>query len=243
MAYRYRSRRSIKKLARRSRRNFVVTLIISTLLIYSTVTWILPSFIGSISFIKNIIKPTQKNILKSSENASLAPPVLNIPFEATNTARIDIKGFATPNSKVKLYIDDEPRQTTDVADDGAFNFENITLSLGTNNIYGTTFNTTNKESLSSKTIKLIYDNEKPPLNIFEPEDDKKIQGGDRKVKVAGQTDPGIKVFVNDNQVIVNSNGNFAYDLPLTDGDNTITIKAIDTASNITESQRLVNYIP
>lgn len=242
-SYRYRSRRSVKRLARKSQRNFVITLIIIILLAYSTITWILPFFIGSISFVQNIIKPTQNNVLKTLENSTLAPPVFNIPFEATSTSQIDIKGYGTPNSKVKLYIDDESKQTTSVGDNGTFNFENVSLSLGTNNIYGTTLDDKDKESLPSKTIKLIYDSEKPTLNISEPEDGRKIQGGDRKVKVTGNTDPNVKVFVNDNQAIVDKDGNFTYDLSLTDGNNIITIKAIDTAANITELQRTVNYTP
>lgn len=240
---RYRSRRSVKRLARRSRRNFILTLVLVGILIYSTITWVLPSFIGTLGFLKNTIQQPQKTITKPSENSALAPPVLNIPYEATNTAAVDIKGFGTPNSKVKLYIDDNPEQTVDVSGDGSFNFEDVSLNLGTNNIYGKTLDDTEKESLPSKTIKLFYDNEKPPLTIFEPEDGRKIAGGDKKVKVSGKTDPGVKVFVNETQVIVKSDGSFGMDQPLNDGDNIISIKAVDSASNITDIQRAVIYQP
>ncbi len=240
--YRYRSRRSVRRLARKSRRNFVITLIIIVILLYSTATWILPSFINGLGLIKNIISP-QKTITKLSENTAVAPPILNIPYEATNTAQIDIKGFSAPNSKVKLYLDDEPKETVNVSSDGSFIFTNINLSLGTNNIYGRTLDNQNKESLPSKTIKLIYDDEKPTLDINEPEDNRKIQGGDKKVKVAGKTEPSGKVYINNTQVIVDKDGNFSADQPLNDGDNDILIKAIDAANNSTEIQRRVNYTP
>lgn len=241
MAYRYYSRRYRKKLAARSRRNFVFTLILVGILIYSTLTWVLPSFIGSIDFVKNITRQSKKSSPPPSQESVLAPPVLNIPYEATNTAQINISGYGTPYSKVKLYLDGEPKQTTDVSSNGSFTFENVTLFLGTNNIYGITLDDTDKESLPSKTIKLIYNNEKPVLAVSEPEDGKKIQGGDKKIKVSGKTDPGIKVFVNDMQVIVGSDGNFAIDQSLNDGDNTISIKAQDSALNFSEVQRTVNY--
>lgn len=243
MAQRYRSRRSVKKLARKSRRNFVVTLIIIAFLIYSTINWILPNFIGGIGFVKNILSPVQKALPQSSQNFTLAPPVLNIPFEATNTAQIDIKGFGAPNSKVKLYMDDEPKLTVDVGSEGTFTFEKVPLALGTNNIFGKTINEQGSESLPSKTIKIIYDSEKPSLAVSEPEDNKKIQGGERKVKVAGKTEPGAKVFVNDTQVIVSGDGSFTTDQPLNDGDNTISIKAQDPALNFSEVQKTVNYTP
>lgn len=241
MAYRYRSRRSAKRLASKSRRNFIITLVIIAVIAYSTLTWILPSFIGGLGFIKDIASPSKKVATETSKNANLAPPVLNIPFEATNTAQINIGGYATPDTKVKLYLDDGAGQTVDVSSDGSFIFENISLSLGTNNIYGTAVDSDSKESLPSKTIKVIFDNEKPALSISEPEDNKKIQGGDKKVKVSGKTDPGIKVFVNGSQLIVDSSGNFSTDQPLNDGDNIITIRAVDSASNSTELQRSVNY--
>lgn len=232
----------MKRLARKGRRNLIITLILVAILVYSMLNWVLPFFIGSIGVIKNTVKPSQKKVSQNS-NPILAPPVLNIPFEATNSAQIDISGYGTPNSKVKLYLDDEAKETTDVKDDGSFTFRNISLSLGTNNIYGTTVDDNNKESLPSKTIKLIYDNEKPALTISEPNDSKVIQGGDKKVKIAGKTDPGVHMFINNTQVIVDKDGNFSTDQPLNDGDNTITIKAVDIASNTTEEQRKVTYNP
>src|SRR3989344_6780157 len=236
MAYRYRSRRSVKRLARRSRRNFLITIIIIAILLYSTLMWILPNFIGGIGFVKNVIKPSQNNSNQSSDTLALAPPVLNIPYEATNSAQIDIKGFGTPTSKVKLYIDDESSQTIGVLSDGSFIFENVTLNLGTNNIYGKTVDDKGQESLPSKTIKLQFDNETPSLSINEPEDSKVVQGGDKKVRVSGKTEPGVKVFINDMQIIVGGDGNFSTDQPLNEGANTISIKAVDAASNTNELQ-------
>ncbi|MDP3758515.1 MAG: hypothetical protein Q8Q86_02250, partial [Candidatus Daviesbacteria bacterium] len=178
MAYRYRSRRAVKRLKRKSKRSFVITLAVVGFILYATINWILPYFIGGISIVKNVIEPPKKNI-KSDKSLS-APPVLNIPFEATASSMINIRGFSTPNSKVTLYIDDETKDTVNVASDGSFLFENVPLVLGTNNIYGKTLDGS-KESLPSKTIRLIYDNEKPFITLFEPEDGKTIQGGDKKV--------------------------------------------------------------
>lgn len=221
----------------------MVTLVVVTLLIYSTFTWVLPFFINSVGIVKNIVKPSQKVAVQSSQNAAIAPPVLNIPYEATNTAQITISGYGTPGSKVKLYMDDNPKQTTDVSGDGSFNFKNIDLSLGMNNISGTTLDDDSKESLPSKTIKVIYNNEKPPLAISEPDDGKVVQGGDKKIKVSGKTNPGINIFVNGTQVIVDKDGNFNIDQSLNDGDNTISIKAVDNAFNTTEIQRKVILEP
>ncbi len=242
MAYRYQSRRYAKKLARQSRTNFIITLIIIGFLVYATIQWVLPTLINSLGFITGTFKPSHKNTTSIPENASFAPPVLNIPYEATNSAEIDIRGYGTPNSKVAIFLDDEKKDTVDVSDDGTFEINNIQLVLGTNNIYGKSIDQDGKESLSSKLIKVIYDNEKPFLEILEPEDGKSIQG-ERKIKVSGKTDSESKVFINDSRVIVNSDGTFTSIHELNDGENIFTIRAQDLASNETEVLRKVNFSP
>lgn len=258
MAFKYRSRRSTRKLIRKSKRNFIISLILIIVFLYLALSWILPNFIGAIGSIKELIHPTVKQVNSDNQATTLAPPVLNIPYEATNTAQINIPGYANADSKVKLFLDDREIQAVDVSPDGSFIFKNITLNLGTNNIYSKTIDnqneqssSTSKESLPSKTIKLIFDNEKPPLSINEPDDNKQvssseskvIQGGDKKIKVSGKTEPGVKIFVNGTQIIVNKDGDFSTDQPISEGDNIIDIKAIDTASNTTEAQRRVTYNP
>lgn len=242
MAY-YRSKRSVKRLARKSRRNFIITLILIVALGYITLQWILPTFITGIGFIKRIVKPSTKTGSAISENVSLAPPVLNIPYEATNTAQINISGFSTPDSKVKLFIDDGEKETADVASNGSFTFQNVTLSFGTNNIYGKSIDENQKESLPSKTIKVIYDSEKPNLQVLEPEDGKTIQGGDKKVKIAGTTEPQAQILINGSQVVVDKDGKFESSLSLNDGENNFTIRASDKASNYTEVARKVTFEP
>lgn len=242
MTSKYHSRRSARKLAGKAKRNFFLTLIIILGLLYTTITWILPTFINGIGFVKDKTNPVQRKT-PESEDASVAPPVLNIPYEATNSSQIDIKGFGTPETKVKLYLDDELVQTIDVDRKGNFIFEKVELSIGTNNIYGKSLDERDKESLPSKIFKLIYENDKPPLSINEPEDEKKIQGGAKQIKVSGKTDTKVNVFINNTQVIVDKDGNFNTDQILNDGDNTFTVKAQSQAGNITEIQRKVIYSP
>lgn len=238
MAYKYKSRRSARRLARKSRRNFIITLFIIGILIYATIQWILPYFINGIGLINSIIKPSKKIITQN--DVSLAPPVLNIPYEATSTAQINISGYVTPHIKVSIYVDDQLKDSTEALEDGSFEVRNVTLSLGTNNIYGKSSDE-KSESLPSKLIKVIYDNEKPTLEIHEPEDGKEIQGGDKKIKISGKTEPEAQVFVNDGRVVTNSDGTFSTDYPLNDGDNILTIKAVDEASNETETVRKVIF--
>src|SRR3989344_3312422 len=117
MSYRTRSTR---RLAKKTKRNLLATIIIIAILIYTTLNWILPTFVGGIGFINGIIKPVRPAETPASDNTTKAPPVFNIPYEATNTAQIDILGYATYTSKIKLFVDDELRDTIDASEDGSF---------------------------------------------------------------------------------------------------------------------------
>ncbi len=237
MAYK---RRNVRKIASKSKRNLVVTLVLVLIIIYATISWIFPWFVEGIGSIKNLINPP-KTISNNIEDSSLAPPVLNIPYESTNSSIINILGYATYGTAVKLYVDEQLQDTVDTKDDGTFIIEGVNLAIGINNIYGKTSDG-EKTSLPSKNIRIIYDNEKPTLEVSEPEDGKTIQG-DRKIKITGKTEPEVKVFINSNQVIVDKEGNFAKDFELNDGENNFEIKAVDQASNSTEISRKVNFIP
>ncbi len=241
MSSRYKYR-SVKRYQSKSKRRFLATIIIIIFLFYVTFTWILPFLIGGLGFIKNFTNPSHK-VVTPLDQTTLAPPVLNIPYEATNTAQIDIAGYGSPGAKVELFLDDDKKQTVDVEGDGIFKFSDVSLSLGTNNIYGKSVDEKNQESLPSKTLIIIFDNEKPTLNISEPEDNKEINGGDRKVKISGKTEVGASVYINGNQVIVDKDGTFTTTQDLNEGDNNFEIKSIDVANNSNEVSRKVVFHP
>lgn len=233
--------RYVRRLSKRNKRNLLVTLILVGFVLYATFRWIFPNFVGVLASVTSFLKP-QTKIVNISENTQLAPPVLNIPFEATNTSQINIEGYATPNSKVKLFLDDVEVDTEDVNSEGKFLFEDVSLSLGINNIYGKSVDDKGKESLSSKTLIVLYDDENPKLEITSPQDGAQISG-ERKVHFEGLTEPDAKVYINESQIIVDNNGNFKIDLSLNDGENRFIIKAKDLALNETQIERVVNFTP
>lgn len=240
MAYRT---RSVRRIAKKTRRKFFFNVIIVLFLCYATLQWILPNVIGGVGFLKGIVNTPKQAEKSVAENPSLAPPVFSIPYEATNSAKIEVKGYATSGSKVKVFLDDKLLDTVSVFDDGEFIIKNVELQLGNNIISGKTLDQLDQESLASKTVIIILDLEKPTLKITEPEDGKTIQGGDRRVTVSGTTDPDAQVLINGSRVIVNSDGNFNTTIQLNDGENILNIKALDKATNSTETSRKVTFTP
>ena len=231
--------RSIRRYESRARNRLVATLIISLSLLVIFVVWGLPALVNGLSILNNF-KP--KAAVSSVEDTAIAPPVLYIPFEATNSATIRISGYASANSKVEVYLDEDLKDIVSVAADGTFITDPISLSLGKNNIYGKTVNNRGKKSLASKTIQLIYNNEKPKLELSSPPDNQQIQGGDKKITVSGQTDPLNSVTINGITAIVNQNGSFSSSVPINEGDNLISVVATDQFGNTNQVDRKVTYV-
>jgi hypothetical protein len=230
--------RSLRKQEQKSIRKFIYTVIFGIFILFFLITWGLPNLIGSLTIFRKATSPATQAVVV--EDTAIAPPVLNIPYEATNTANIRVNGYSSPGTKVELYLDDELKNTTEVGDDGSFTTDEITLSLGTNNIYGKTLDQ-DKKSLPSKNIKVLFNNEKPTLDIISPSDNQQVKGGDKKVVVSGKTDPENNVTVNGSTVIVNNDGAFSTTVSLNDGDNTINITSTNMFGNSTKTERKVNY--
>ncbi len=234
---------SIRRLQRKTRQRLIITIVIIIFLSYFVFTWFLPTLIGGLSVL-NRLKPKAEAPVNISEGVVLAPPVFDIPFEATNTAKIQVRGYINLSLQVEIYLDDELITTADAGTDG--NFEvTLPLTLGTNNLYGRTVNNKGEKSLPSKKIKIIYTNEKPVINLQSPSDNQQITGGDKKIQINGTVAPidGISLDINGNQIIVNGDGPFSKTLDINEGDNNLTITASDQAGNITTVYRKVIYTP
>lgn len=236
----YYTPRSIRKNAEKSKKRLIIAIVLTIIFLYLLINWGIPLLIGSLSVFNTFRKPKEK---QAAVDILLAPPVLDIPFESTNSAEIRITGYAAAESTVEIYIDDELRADIKVNEQGNFETNPLSLSIGTNNIYGKTVDKDGKKSLPSKNIKLIYNNEKPKLEVTEPNDNKEIQGGDKKVKVSGKTDPENTLSINGQSVIINGDGNFSKEIEIPEGESTITISAQNSFGNKTEIQRKVIYKP
>lgn len=233
--------RSLRHSESRAKRKLIFTIVGILIACYVLFNWGLPFIIGHLSFLNKKNTPVDVEALKIDE--AIAPPVLYIPYEATNSASLPISGYAAPLSRVEVYIDEEIKAQVSTDSEGKFETGPIALNLGTNNISAVTINDSDKKSLPSKNIKLYFSNEKPELVILEPGDGAQISGGDKKIKVAGKTNVNNSITVNGSTVIVDNEGGFQTVVALNDGDNTITVIASNSFGNSNEIARIVKYVP
>ncbi len=203
----------------------------------------LPLFTKYILYLGNTKSPA--NITPAQDGINyVAPPVLDDTFSATNSATMTVKGIASKDQQIKLFVNGSivDQQTTD--NKGDFKFTNVNLNPGSNQIETKAYSGTTKESAYSNVLNITYLNKGPTLNIASPSDGQTFSGGSNQtLHIQGNTEPNCNVTINGSWAIVNSDGSFTYDFPLQNGDNHITFVSTDQAGNSTTVQRKVTFNP
>lgn len=167
---------------------------------------------------------------QSSELDFDEPPKLSAPFEATNSAQVKLTGYSKADYEIVLYRNGSEIKTTTVKDNGRFTFNNVTLEEG-GNILKAKAVYKKKESDYSDSIIITYSKDKPTIEISFPQEGQTIKRNASPITVKGQTAEGNTVTINGSRAVVQGDGIFSYELPLTDGDNTFTAEATDEAGN------------
>lgn len=177
----------------------------------------------------------------SKEAVYIAPPFLDPMPQATNSATTTIKGSAQKDDTVLLFVNDEEVDEKKVDDANEFAFDNIKLEQGENSIKAKVKIDKDKLSDYSDELRITVLSNPPELSVDYPNDGKSFEKDDSPIEVRGKTEPNVKVTVNGYQAIVNTEGNFTYNLPLQGGDNHIKVIATDQAGNQTEKEVRVTY--
>lgn len=173
-----------------------------------------------------------------SEAGAPTAPVLDDLPEATNSAKLTVKGFISEGEKVEIYLGEN--KVGDAKIEGSkFEYEDVSLKDGENKISAKTVRA-DKTSNSSKVIVVVLDTLEPKLEIESPTEDQTFTGNNR-VKVMGKTDRDAQVYANGFLASVDIEGKFEVLVPVAEGESTIEIKAVDSAGNIKIEKRKITF--
>ena len=212
---------------RRTKRQTIFILLLSLLLLVLLVVYGLPALLNLTSLISNYKKSTAVAGIKKGTPPP-AIPRLSEDLTATSSAKIKISGVADPKITVELFQNNDSQGTTAADETGIFSFA-VNLNKGDNIFTARATGDTGEKSALSEEYKISFLNSPPKLEAF--------AAGDGTV--AGTTDPGATVSINDRLTIVDSRGKFSYQLTLKDGENKITVVATDPAGNQTKKELTV----
>jgi hypothetical protein len=184
-----------------------------------------------------------KNKKDDNIKENVLPPLaprLVIPFEATNSSKIKITGFAEANVKVQLQKNQELIEETQVSESGDFVFENIELNEGENIFTALAKTDKSGDSELSKPSVVIYDTKTPELQITNPSEDS-ITVDYADYDVIGQSEKGVSVLINNRVAMVDDEGKFKLKFQLNAGKNDIEVVVKDLAGNETKKKIVINY--
>jgi len=168
------------------------------------------------------------------------PPRVVMPFEATNSSKININGLAEANVKIELLKNDASLSKIESNENGEFVFKNVELNDGDNEFNLVAVSPKGGTSELSKTIKVIFDNKVPELTMVNPvEDSLKVDNPD--FDIIGKSEKEVSVTVNGHVAIVDDTGQFKSKIQLNSGDNEIEIIVRDLAGNETKKKIKITY--
>ncbi len=168
------------------------------------------------------------------------PPRIILPFEATNSAKINIRGFAENGATVELLKDGQLLESMPVDNKGEFNFQEVVLSEGSNIFYATAYLKGELKSDPSKHFAVLYDTKAPELKLTNPsETSLTVDYAD--FDIIGKTETGCSVTINGSFAPVDSEGNFKLKVQLGAGKNEFEVKVKDQAGNETKTKTAITY--
>jgi len=171
----------------------------------------------------------------------LLPPQLDPLPTATYSGEINISGKVKGDVTILLYVNEEQTEKTKAAEDGSFIFQNVQVTDGANVISAKSTDDKDHISELSEVLTILVKKVKPSLEISSPSENAEITGEKQTTTVTGKTESDNSITINDRFVVVKSDGTFSYDLPLNEGEQTITILSKDQAGNETKIERKVKY--
>ncbi len=197
----------------------------------------LPFLINFSIFLGN--SKSKREVISENVLPPLAPRLV-IPFEATNSSKIRIDGFAELGSVVELLKNDESMGEVEVTQNGDFSFGGVELSEGENNFSAVTIKDKSGSSEESKEVVVIFDNKSPELTMANPSEESLVVDL-ADFDIIGKSEKGVSVLVNNRVAMVDSEGNFKIKMQLNAGKNDIEIVVKDAALNETRKKISITY--
>jgi bacillopeptidase F len=230
------SSRLEQKYERQSRQKIIFFLFASVVALVLVISVGLKGLFGLAGYISTLRRQPSKTTV--ADIIAPTTPRLAEDLTATSSGRMKLNGVADPRTTIEVWQNNRSLGTDESNSDGAFSWD-VTLEKGNNTFTAVAISDAGSKSEPSPPYVVRFLSGNPKLDISGPKDGDTTK--DSPVTVAGQTDPGNTVRVNDRLAIVTQDGKFAYRLDLNNGDNKIKIGVFDAAGNQTTQELTVKY--
>jgi bacillopeptidase F len=182
---------------------------------------------------------SRRNIITENRPNPQAP-ILFITETHVNQSRLEVTGFATPESTLQLVHDGSDASTVIVDSQGGFRV-GVNLREGRNIISAYVIDTDGLESNSSRYFTVYLDTVSPELFFNEEPPVSVIGRNNRNLEIIGHTKPGSRIYINERMGRIDSEGNFVLTFHLNEGINDLIIEVVDRAGNYESVDFSVNF--
>src|SRR3989338_9393439 len=184
----------LERLSRREERKVVKRIvylsIFSIILAVFLITLGIPILGKFADFLNFVFRKNE--ITQVDSKSAPRPPMLDLLPQATNSASLAISGFSQDETKVVIYNDSQNVGEAEVVS-GKFQFENLKLKDGQNEISVKAISKSVQESDLSQSVKIILDKEQPKLEVESPYEGQSFSQ-DNRIKVSGKTDKEAQLY-------------------------------------------------
>jgi hypothetical protein len=190
---------------------------------------------GIFSNINNFWKNLGRNrTVANLDTLPPIPPYLNKISEFTNKESVEIAGSAESGTKVTLFLNREKISETIADKDGSFNFGPTKIVKGTNTFFAKAKDDAENESVESESRVVVFDNQKPKIDINTPKNGGSYSSKVRSLSINGKAESGSKILINQQTPQIRGDGEFFLSYYPQEGSNKITVEITDKAGNGTK---------
>jgi len=202
----------------------LIRLFILCIILYVSVLYLGPLLAGIIS-----------NLTNSGSNVevkkTVIAPSLQNPPTITNKDKISITGITSGNVSVELYINESSYGKLTSDNDGKFEFQDVQILKGKNNLYLIAKNKEGIESPKSKIYELDFDDQKPSIKQLNISNGQEIKNLNKNILIQGEISEPSNIEINGKKVFKVTDNKFEYLLGVEEGNVEIKIKITDKAGN------------
>ena len=181
---------------------------------------------GSV-FVANLFG--DKSDLLQVENQVLSEINVNEIPTATNSSKIRISGNTYNVETLIIFLNNQEVKQIQISSKNEFNTIIDNLTDGQNEIYFIGDLKRSDKRKKSDIYTVISKTSKPKIEITSPKD--RTNTPKTEIDIIGKTDTNTSVTINNQPVVVGSDGNFKYLVRLNEGENKFLITAQDEAGN------------
>lgn len=229
-----------KKREQQIYRRIVFTLVLSVGLLFVLFNWGIQVLVSVADFWDVVRSGNQTN---TTATLPPFPPRLEALPNATNSASLAVRGYATPGATVEFFLNNQSAGKILVTNDNTFVFNDVTLLPGENKISAIATDNSGNVSQPSPAVTIIYKSTAPKLIINTPSDGEQFSGANSEIQVFGRAEGASQVTVNGFWATLLTDGTFSHNWRLSAGQNKLIVVAQDEAGNKTTNERTVSYTP